>query len=50
MFEQNKWLHQDALVGAVDDGDKSHLGSIGDEQRYFLALMKIGLFFLSNSF
>ena len=41
---------QDALVGAVDDGDKSHLGLIGDEQCYFLAVMKTGLFFFGPAF
>jgi len=41
---------KNALVGAVDDGDKSHLGSRGDEQRHFLALMKTGLFFWGSAF
>jgi hypothetical protein len=41
---------KDALVSAVDDGDKSHLGSIGDKQRYSLAHMKTYLFFLGPAF
>jgi len=37
-------------VGAVDDSDKSHLFSSGDEQRHLLALMKTRLLFFARPF